>query len=66
MGLTPPCDRLEVIPGEFIAGFGCASEFSLGVGRLSHILLGFSHGDYFCVLRHGPPFGFFWIGCTFH
>ncbi len=54
-----PCDRLKVILGKLIAGFGGAGSLGLGVAGLGHILLGFiasgGEGDFFCF-RHGLSF----------
>jgi len=47
-----PCDRLEVILGQFTAGFGSAGGFSLGADALRRFLLGFSGCRIFIGLSH--------------
>jgi hypothetical protein len=56
-----PCDRLKVILGQLIAGFGGAGSLDLSIVGLSHVLLGFGGGGYFFVLRHSLSFWVGWI-----
>ena len=52
-----PCDSLEVILGELIAGFGGAGGFSFSIAGLGHMLLSFGYWGG-VVFWHGRSFRF--------